>query len=229
MEKSLSLSELSKCFSWRVFAALVLAVSTYFGYRVLTFIPEFQCILIVQRPFHSEVLGPKIDWLLRENVLLITKGGVSVDRRGDMLAFSSKHEKSASACLRLQEVKDYLYALNEKVPSMLPVLRRESDFLESFFSGLLQHGFIITQETGYRPENDKTLPDLLSRKIAIDRMLSEPDSLKFKILWDSKVEPSPRVRFLNNHTIFLYALALCASFLIAFLVGFFQSLLKFEK
>jgi hypothetical protein len=146
-----------------------------------------------------------------------------------MLAFSSKHEKPATACLPLQEVKDYLYALNEKVPSKLPVLRRESDLLESFFYGLLQHGILITQETGCRPEQGMALPELLSRKIAIDRMLSDPDSMQFKIIHNSKVESVRRVRFLNDQTIFLYSLALCASSLIAFLVGFFQFLLKQEK
>ncbi len=229
MERSLSLAELSKCFSWKVFAALALAASAYFGYRALTFAPEYRCVLIVQRPLHSEVLGPNIDWLLREHVLLVTEGRVSVDRRGDMLSFSFAHEKPASACSPLEKVKDYMYALNEKVPSMLPVLRSERDFLGSFFLALLQDGSIVTAKTGYRPDQDKTLPELLRRKIAIDRMLSDSDSLKFKILQNSKVEPAPQVRFLNDHTIFLYALVLCASSLIAFLVGFFQFLLKLEK
>lgn len=122
MEKLFSLSQLTKFFSRKTFATLALAFTAYFGYRASTFLPEYQCILIVQPPLHSEVLSPRAPWLLREHATILSGGTISISQRGDLLAFVATSSTPDHACARLQGVKDYLQDLNTQVPKLLPVM-----------------------------------------------------------------------------------------------------------
>jgi hypothetical protein len=159
-------------------------------------------------------------------VALISGQSVSIERRGDLLAVSGKGGTPDRACSGLQKIKEHLHTLNAQVPSRLPALQAESALLDSFFTALLRNGDAIMNRTAYRPDQDKTLPDLLRRKIQVDRMLADPSLLGFKIAHDNQVDSSPRLHFLNGQISLLFGMALLASALIAFLVGYFRLLLK---
>ena len=133
------------------------------------------------------------------------------------------------ACSRLVKVRGYVTGqLNTQVPGIVEALRDESRILGDFFTALLQKGPVISEKTAYRPDQDKTLADLLRRKIQVDRMLADPSLLGFKIVQDIEPDGSPQLHFVTRHTVFLYGMAMIMSVLIVFVVGYFRLLLKSE-
>jgi hypothetical protein len=228
MARVVYFSELAKHFSWRLFAALCALLSCFFAYKLVSFEPEYRCTLFVQPPQHHEIMGVYAGWELRERVAAIASQKVSMEARGALIAFSARGDTQDAACAQLGRVRDYLGTVNSRVSASLALLKNERAQLEIFFATVLLDSDRLEKQFSYVSFLDRSLSDLLRRKIFLDRVVADPALLEFSIHRDVEPDPQPRLHFVTRHTVMIFGVSLLIIALTALLVAYFQVLLKSE-
>lgn len=227
---SLNFSELKRCFSGRVFGFLCMVLLCYLGFKAMLFEPKYECAMTLQAPGNSELLGIKPTQLLRYRISLIIEQPVFLEEKGNFLKFSSNSVVKETACSQLVEIKAYVTNhVNGQIPAYTKALRRESKFLEDFFSAVLEKRPSITKEIDSRPDSDKQFHELIRRKIAVDGILENPSLLGFKVISDVRIIAPSELYFDIRKKLPFIILFLVYSTLISFLVGYFSLTLKIRE
>jgi hypothetical protein len=145
--------------------------------------------------------------------------------KGGLVAVSAQSNTQDAACLQLSYFKDHLNAMNAQVLVRLPMLKYERAQLDAFFMTVLRNSDRLEDELSYVSFNDKSLTDHLRRKVFLDRVVTDPVLLEFRILRD--IEPAPpHLHYLTRNKVNLFGASLLVVALWVLLVAYFRVLLK---
>lgn len=220
---SMNLSQFKKCFSGRVFSFLIVTLFCYFGVKVMTFEPMYECSMILHPPRHSELLGVKSKQVLRERIFLLVQDKVLIEENGDLMRFSMKGVTPEIACSKIILIKDYIDShVNRHIQVYSKALMRESQLLDDFFKAIFEKSTNVSNEIKSMHKSDKQLHELLRRKISVEGILDDPSSLGFTIISDVQVIAPSELYFDIKKRFSFITLFLVYSVLISFLVGYFR-------